>query len=257
MDLWKTHLQVVTGLESKPKSNFSEFLKRRSHVSIVFFSHCAQLLAKSEEGDNWSDILRFSFLPDEISSGQKERLTSLLEAFNPEFNTCSIGVATQKSALIPRGLFQEELKNDYLVKNTGLNAQGIGLVRSNYLAELNSNIVFSVPAGLHNLLQSIGLPANYHHSLEALLPALLENPKSKSTLAINFCGSYFDLLVLDAGSVKFVNSFNAISSEDILYYILYVVEKLGKSIRDFNIELYGEFPDMLDKELLVNHLQQL
>ncbi len=244
---------METGQESNIISNFNSFAERRSILSIVFFNDKAQIAWRLPEEDVWSEVVSIPFSTQAISVEQVHRVKKFTESYQIGRNQAYIAISSKDYAIIPEELFLPNRKAEYLVKNTGLGADKIGSVLSAPCEMINSVFVFHVPTVLDHFLNNHFPGMHLLHEKQSLVAAALNMPSSK-TVTINFCGNHFDLLFQDGKKLNFFNSFQLISSEDVLYYLLFVAEKLGSNIRDFNVRIFGKIPSIIDREQLLKYL---
>lgn len=246
---------METGLESKILENFNSFAKKRSILSIVFFSDQVLISWRLPDENVWSEVIALPFSTSNVSVDQIHRVKKYTEAYNIGQNQAYVGIASREYALVPNDLYSPAKKLDYLVKNSGINPLELGTVLSSPCEAINSVFVFHVPSVLDHFLNNHFPGMHLMHEKQSIISGVLAKPEAKGKfLAVNFSGKHFDIIVAENKKLKFFNSFQLISSEDVLYYILFVTEKLESSTRDYVIKIFGSIPDIIDKEHLLKYL---
>ncbi len=253
--LWKTQLQVVTGLGNNILANYRAFAEKRSILSIVFFSNTLQLAWRLPQEDVWSEVVSMPFSSQNYTTSQGKKLAELTQTLVTPNNPVHVAIASKNYAVVPDALFSPNSAALYLMRNTGLSPRDVGVVKTGHVPELGSQLVYSVPKKMQDLFGSLFPNYALHHQKQSLLYGILKaNTDKPRILNLHFCEDHFDLVVVDQKQVRFFNSFQLLSTEDVLYYILFVVEKLNRSVRDFVFKIYGEIPDAIDKNTLLKHL---
>ncbi|MEQ8324137.1 MAG: DUF3822 family protein [Vicingaceae bacterium] len=157
----------------------------------------------------------------------------------PFFHT-SIGFYQGKSTLIPEALFEAGMEESYL--NFTEDSDVERYFFSNKLVNLRSRNVFSVDKALCDYLQSCYPTPLFLHSSTPLIDvfALQEKRNSGRRCFIHVQYSHFEILCFEKGELRFYNSFDYTTAEDLLYYVLFVFEQLDLNQESEPISVFGE-----------------
>jgi hypothetical protein len=144
------------------------------------------------------------------------------------------------STLVPSGVFEEERKKTYLKFNTFL--EGDELILTDHLKTLDAKNIFALPLCLKGKLDFAFSTINYHHFSSVLIEALLTKYKNQASqkLIVHIQPSHFQVVVLDGKQLLFYNMFNHHSTEDFIYYLLFVCEQLHLNPEKIDMRLLGE-----------------
>jgi len=164
----------------------------------------------------------------------------------------------EKNTLVPAGLFDPAVKDDYFTLNHKLEENYI--VSNNRLMEPDSVLLFDIRQDLQDALIKAFPEASLSHHLKPLLHTCFGNAaKSKERyIHLNIEDTYFNILLIDKGKMEFINTFRYRNSSDILYYLLFTFEKLGigkdeqvhlTGLTDKGDELYNNMSDYVSRIL--------
>ena len=156
------------------------------------------------------------------------------------FNNVQASVVNNKSTLIPNPLFEEDSKMDYVKFNFSLeNDENIAV---DNLKNLEAKNLFALSHSLENTLKKLYPSIKIIHHSTALLENLILNfknqPDKKIIAHIQF--SHFEIIVLEGKNLLFYNSFRHQTSEDFIYYLLFVYEQLKLNPETMELMLLGE-----------------
>lgn len=144
------------------------------------------------------------------------------------------------STLVPSGVFEEERKKTYLKFNTFL--EGDELVLTDHLKTLDAKNIFALPFCIKGKLDFAFPNIAYHHFSSVLIEALLAKYKNQASqkIVVHVQPSHFQVVVLDGKQMLFYNMFNHHSTEDFIYYLLFVCEQLHLNPEKIDLRLLGE-----------------
>ena len=162
----------------------------------------------------------------------------------------------EKTTLIPTGLFDPAVKDDYFTLNHILEDNYI--VSNNRIVEPDSFLLFDIRQDLQELLIRAFPEASLSHHLKPLLFTFFNNSTNQTEryIHINIEDTYFNVVVLDKGKMEFINTFRYRNSSDILYYLLYTFEKMNidknevvhiTGLVDMGDELYNNMARYINK----------
>jgi hypothetical protein len=157
-----------------------------------------------------------------------------------KFKTVSCSVVNSLSTLVPAALFESDHKKTYLKFNSSL--QGDELIMIDEIRNIESKNVYALPFGLKAKLDGCYNKINYHHFSSALIEDLLSQNKNqtKKKLYIHVQASHLEAIVIEGKKLLFYNTFNYHTSEDFIYYVLFVCEQLHLNPENIETFLLGE-----------------
>jgi len=183
----------------------------------------------------FNGIATFNRLSEKIAG-----IISESELLKNNFKSVSCSVVHAKSTLVPNALFDENQKNDFLSFNFTLDADEE--VRANNLRNLDAKNLFAVNLNLENTLKKFFPNVQFiHHStslLESTMGTFKNQPGKK--MVVHVGRSQFEIAIAEGKQLLFYNSFRHQSSEDFIYYVLFVCEQLQLNPEKVDLILLGE-----------------
>tara|TARA_R110001592_G_scaffold125325_2_gene335220 strand:- start:433 stop:1296 length:864 start_codon:yes stop_codon:yes gene_type:complete len=156
------------------------------------------------------------------------------------FKSVNIAYVNNRATLIPNVLFNNsELKTYHLFNFSKLEED---LFYADKLINLPAYNVYSIPDYIINLFNTIE-KVNYRHFSSSLIEAsVLHAKKTNNDLVIDIhiLSSSFQMMVVKNQTLELYNSFPYQTSEDFIYYVLFVLNQLDIKPKDINIRLLGE-----------------
>lgn len=145
----------------------------------------------------------------------------------PFLNTGLI-IHSSKYTLVPHVLYNSSGKETAL--GFAHQPEPAGMILEQFVSAAEAWIVFSVNRGLIELVNRFYPAARLmHHTgavLETILPAYrhseLQNP-----VFVNVKPGLFDLIILRDGKLRYCNSFSWQAHEDLVYYLVFVLDQLS------------------------------
>lgn len=157
-----------------------------------------------------------------------------------EFRRIDVIFESNKSTLIPTPLYNSTKRDLYLSFNhiTGPKDQ----IMAEHLHYADAWNVFAVPDTLCRLFRSSFSDPHLHHFSSILLETLLLKNKNRDTsdrIFLNVRSMAFDIIYLDEKKLVYYNAFEFTAGEDMLYYLLFVMEQLKINPEKAIIECMG------------------
>ncbi len=175
------------------------------------------------------------------------KLTSWLETIlgksillkNYSFKNTSVGFLNEQSTLVPSALFRAEDAAKYFHFN--LNADD-ATIHSEPVRAFDSINVFGVPKTLTETMNHFFGNYSLHHHSTALLEGIhLSFKKSNEKLFfLNIRKEYVDIVVTEGKKLIFINSFNYKSIDDLIYYVMFVCDRLQLNPETVSTWLMGD-----------------
>ncbi|GAA4282155.1 DUF3822 family protein [Gaetbulibacter aestuarii] len=144
------------------------------------------------------------------------------------------------SSLVPKALFKEEFKADYLKFNTKI-------LKSDFIAhdtiKINDSVCVYVPyVNINNYLYDLYGEFVYKHAATVLIESILKLEKNQDKLNfyVNVHVSHFEIVVVEKAKLILYNRFEYNTKEDFIYYILFAAEQLGLNPETLNLIFLGK-----------------
>ena len=156
------------------------------------------------------------------------------------FKSISISLFSSKFTLIPTALFDRALADKYLDFNSPVDEDESILIDE--LKNFDTQCVYAASKNLVDGLQQLFPSAKFLHVLSPLLESLASSFKNSSgkKVVIHLQQAHFEMVVMEEKKLVFANIFNYQSSEDFLYYTLFVCEQLKLNPENLELILLGE-----------------
>jgi len=145
-----------------------------------------------------------------------------------------------KSTFIPNALFDEGNKENYLKFNHTLEKDEA--VAIDTLKIIDARNLYTLPSCVDKTLKSIFKTISIHHYSSSLVESLLgrnKNEKGKK-IFVHVQVDHLEVIVSEGKNLIFYNTFKYQSSEDFIYYVLFVAEQLKLNPEDMELILMGE-----------------
>lgn len=182
-----------------------------------------------------------------IVFGEHEFLKSL------KWKTVSITIDNQSFTLLPVALFKKEYTNKYLQLAKGQMIEEEEEVRLKVHSDLALINIYSSSRKLYNWFQEIYplLDLQYQHLSSQLIDYAVNSSKAQ-TAFLYFGKNSFTLVITINGALKFCNRFIYQTSEDLVYYVLFVMNELEIEPDEIFIRLYGNIEKESEVFTLLN-----
>ncbi|HSN50678.1 MAG TPA: DUF3822 family protein [Bacteroidales bacterium] len=188
---------------------------------------------------------------------------SVLDEFrwlrNP-FHSTKISLLNNRYTLIPEQLFIPEEKETYtsfLLDSRKENEE----IRSDRIEHAGIYSVYAIPEHFPDKLHSVLPDAKLYHISGVLIRSLLVNfshSLSSVQIFLNVRDEAFDLLIFSEKQLQYCNSFNIRTPEDLVYYLIFVMEQLDLDPEVVPMFLLGEVsPDTPLFEIIFRYIRNV
>jgi hypothetical protein len=151
-----------------------------------------------------------------------------------------------RSTLLPAALFEKNHLKLYFEFNHVLN--NLDELNYNYLKLADAYLVFPIYSEIANLYLKRWVNIRFFHQAAPLIDRMMSPGSANGQLTgINFNTDHFDILVIKGGKLQYLNNFRFRSEEDLLYFILFVFDKLGLDQEKTPVLLSGEIDKFSDR----------
>ena len=155
-----------------------------------------------------------------------------------KYKKIAIITPTEKSTIVPAQLYDPAKKNDYFHFNHSIENDSVLLV--NKMTDPEAYIIFGIPKSIHEITLNRYANITPIHHIKPLLSHVYHAGKGfrGDYVHLHIEKDFFSLLILNSNTLKFCNSFNYKTTNDILYYVLNTL-KVCEISQETNIFLSG------------------
>ncbi|GEM_PF-595299 len=170
---------------------------------------------------------------------------------NSGFERITLIYVAPQSVFIPAELYAEEENDTYLEFNH--------IIENGYknysdkLNNLNAYAIYPVPKVLKSNCDKWFNNYRLRHFSTPLIESVLYDvfyAGFKGDIVIHVQKGHFEILILEEGNLRFFNSFNYQTWDDLLYYLFYVIEQTDLSAENTDLLILGQAS--MDSELYIN-----
>lgn len=156
------------------------------------------------------------------------------------FKRTAVALSSGKSTLIPESLFESSGKDDILRFNHSL--EGDEQAAVDKLKGLGARNLFALPRCFESAVAELLPGASISHHSTALIENILTKYKNQpvSRMIVHVQPSRFEVLVPEGNSLRFYNSFSYQTTEDFIYYVMFVCEQLKLNPETVETVIAGE-----------------
>lgn len=223
--------------------NFSEALTAEYHLSMELSVNGICYTIYHPQKNRYLLLETFTFHKVYSTVLLLNEIRSIIETHSflrKNFKSISISLFSSKFTLIPTALFDRALADKYLEFNSPVEEDESILIDE--LKNFDTQCVYAISKNLMDCLQELFPKAKFLHVLSPLLESLASSFKNSSgkKVVIHLQQSHFEMVVMEEKKLLFANIFNYQSSEDFLYYTLFVCEQLKLNPENIELILVGE-----------------
>lgn len=143
------------------------------------------------------------------------------------------------ATFVPTALFDEEFLGSYLQYNTKVFETDFFAFDA--LPNYEMNHVFIPFVNINNYLLDQFSTFNYKHVNTILVSKLLDLSKNRDEkqVYVHFSKNKFEIVIVQNQKLLLFNSFDFVTKEDFIYYLLFTTEQLNLNPEHFSIQLLG------------------
>ena len=182
------------------------------------------------------DTLRnkFVMLREYKLSGKENELSSQVgeiiykdDFLGKQYHAYRIVYIFERNTMVPSGLFDPAIKNDYFTLNHNL--EEAYTVSNNKLDYPDSYLLFDIRNDLQELMIKTFPDASQSHHIKPLLFSSFKEASRQQGryIKLNIEDTFFNIAIIENGKLEFFNTFRYRNASDILYYLMFTFEKLG------------------------------
>jgi hypothetical protein len=219
--------------EIKIEPSTSLIIKLGSYgVTLVVSDNLDNIIEFNQK--EFKEYVEDSYLCKNLELFIKESDINISNIINVELIVCN-----KLSSIVPKNLFEEKLSLDYLKFNSKLLKDDYPA--NDMIEEIGAVNVYLPYINVNNyLIEKFG-SFNYYHYSTILIKKLIKHNSSKDlTLYANIELNNFQVLILKNRKLIYYNNFDIKEKEDILYFILFVMEQNKIDCNNDKLLLLGD-----------------
>ena len=236
---------MVIGLQPMMRSQETR-IEPSTKLSIKISLSSFDLMLSNLEDNSILDYKRCNFNKKAITENLASKLDSFLNESKIDFSNVinvKLIISNNLSCLVPKELFDERLSLDYLKFNSKLIENDFA--SNDYIEELEIYNVYLPFVNVNNyLVQRFG-SFEYYHSSTILLRKILKttNNDSKTLFFTNIETDSFQVIIFKNKNLLYYNDFEYQTKEDILYFLLFVIEQNKEIKSDTELNILGDISE--------------
>ncbi len=189
----------------------------------------------------------------------KKKLASIFDELDlkDEYAEYSMAWATPKQTLVPLSVFNESSSEAIfnLMFGEEFDSKTIDF---NRLMELNMVSVYEIPDWVKSFFIRRFPHIIFKHEHAMTLRALFQKKTFNRNIVVCCCDNYMNICIISKNDLTFSNSFEFQTEEDILYHLLFVIEREGLTDEEGEINfLYVDAQTKNKAEEVKRQLSQL
>jgi len=203
---------------------------------------------------------KYEFPSQKESISTTDYLSSIYETHDflksLKWKSVEIIIDNQSFTLIPLDLFKKEYTSRYLQLAKGSQLTEEEEVHTYTHEDLGIVNVYSSDRGLYNWLSDTYplVEMNFKHKTSQLIEFGIFTSKAQ-TAFLHFGNQHFTMVITANGNLKFCNRFAYITSQDLVYYVLFAMNELEIEPDEIILRLNGNIVETSeDFELLNQYL---
>jgi len=160
-------------------------------------------------------------------------------------------ICNKLSSLVPNNLFEEKLSLEYLKFNSKLLENDFAA--HDFIEEIDAVNVYLPYVNVNNyILDNFGSFNFYHYSTLLIKKLIKYNKEKESCLYVNLQEESFQVLIIKKNKLLYYNNFDFNKKEDILYFLLFVIEQNKIDSNKSKLYLIGKIYVKSDVYLLIS-----
>jgi len=154
-------------------------------------------------------------------------------------------IINDQSTIVPSALYDPSKENKYLNFNLDISQMKNNeefIVERNKINSLDAYHIFRIPKKIYESLTAFSEKITLIHIGTSLIETLITKNKNqdRSLCFLNFEKGLFFMVVIEGNNLKFYNSYEYATKEDLAYYVLFVFEQLKLNPESMDFQIMGE-----------------
>jgi hypothetical protein len=181
------------------------------------------------------------------------------EALKKSFHKVQIAVECHKSTLIPQEIFNIENQHELLSFNHPIEESEVCC--NELLPHMESVLIYALPSCILAALQASFPEAEISNASGQMIENLFKTSQIQTgdgMLYANVGGTWVEIICIENNKLRYINSFNYRTREDLAYYIIFVMEQLGLNPDTITLVLMGNIERESERfELLYRYIRNI
>lgn len=172
-----------------------------------------------------------------------ENIFKTEKSLQDSFDSVTLIHENELSTLVPKQLFNEDALADYLKFNAKIFQTDF--ISFDETTNSNAVSVYVPYVNINNYIYDKFGAFTFKHISTILIENILEAEKhtNQPKVYINVNTSNFELVVVNNNKLVFYNTFEYVTKQDFIYYILFTAEQLQLNPEVFNLVFVGDIDD--------------
>jgi hypothetical protein len=236
---------MVIGLQPMMQSQETR-IEPSTKLSIKISLSGFDLMLSNLECNSIIDYKKYNFNKKALTENLSFKLDSFLNESKIDFSNVinvKLIISNKLSCLVPKELFDERLSLDYLKFNSKLIENDFA--SNDYIEELETYNVYLPFVNVTNYLVERFGSFEYYHSSTILLRKILKTTTndSKTLFFTNIETESFQVIIFKNKNLLYYNDFEYQTKEDILYFLLFVIEQNKEIKSDTKLNILGDISE--------------
>jgi hypothetical protein len=232
---------MVIGLQPMMQSQETR-IEPSTKLSIKISLSGFDLMLSKLEDNSIIDYKKYNFNKKALTENLSSKLDSFLNESKIDFSNVinvKLIISNKLSCLVPKELFDERLSLDYLKFNSKLIENDFA--SNDYIEELETYNVYLPFVNVNNYLVERFGSFEYYHSSTILLRKILKTTTndSRTLFFTNIETDSFQVIIFKNKNLLYYNDFEYQTKEDILYFLLFVIEQNKEIKSDTKLNILG------------------
>lgn len=160
-----------------------------------------------------------------------------------KYKSVKITIADALYTLVPQSLFEENKIIDFLSFNHPIEDESQFKFYFKKIESQQTVLIYAIPRSLAFMLKAKLPLFEISHFAEPLIEVIGIDQWTNKQLIVHIQQSRFEVIYIPKGKLTFFNSFEYKSTEDFIYFLLYVMEQLNLDREVVELNLAGEFEE--------------
>ena len=223
-------------------------------LTIKLSSFSATLALSNSVYDGIVEYFHYNFNKKILPENLSDKLDTILnESDIDQSNIIDVKliICNKLSSLVPNNLFKEKLSLEYLKFNSKLLENDFAA--HDFIEEIDAVNVYLPYVNVNNyIIDNFGSFNFYHYSTFLIKKLIKYNKEEDSSLYVNLQEESFQVLIIKKKRLLYYNNFDFNKKEDILYFLLFVIEQNKIDNNKSKLYLIGKIDFKNDVYILIS-----
>ena len=198
----------------------------------------------------------YKFISDSIDTTTNE-IKNIIQKHaivNTTFNSLSLTYSGFPSTLVPKKLFKQEEAKELLSFNTNTYEE----ILTDKIVSQDAILIYSIPKEIRHIGDTFFPEAKIISEESILIQQYLQRKEYGTRAYVNISNNKVMITILDAEKLLLNNTFEFITEEDLLYYILFCLQQMNLSKERTQVVLSGNIrKDDKNYKIAYDYIQEI